>query len=103
MHCDERGRNFSPVVDEIHSPFTDLSVLILRSPSDRRRGCPAQRCLERWPLGSQCPLSDTYQKTSLVHVPHALNLFFVSPVDQENKAAEECPNQREDNEVSEEC
>ena len=39
--------------------------------------------------------------TSFGHEPHGLDLF-VSPVDQANKAAEEGPDQGEDDEVSEE-
>ena len=39
--------------------------------------------------------------TSFGHYPHRLDLF-VSPVDQANKAAEEGPDQGEDDEVSEE-
>ena len=39
--------------------------------------------------------------TSFGHYPHRLDLF-VSPVDQANKAAEQCTDQGEDNQVCEE-
>ena len=46
-------------------------------------------------------IAATCRMTSFGHKPHGLDLF-VSPVDQANKAAEEGPDQGEDDEVSEE-